>query len=65
MTATLDGVHVQAAETAHQREILTPDALAFIAGLQRQFNPTRERLLAARAIWRTGGSRSPARLTGR
>jgi malate synthase len=49
MTATLDGVHVQAAETAHQREILTPDALAFIAGLQRQFNPTRERLLAARA----------------
>jgi malate synthase len=29
-------------------EILTPDALAFVAGLQRRFGPERERLLAAR-----------------
>eukprot|EP01036_Dinobryon_divergens_P010262 gene10262-13743_t len=30
-------------------EILTPDALAFVAGLQRSFNATRKRLLALRA----------------
>jgi malate synthase len=29
-------------------EILTPDALAFVAALQRRFGPERERLLAAR-----------------
>ncbi len=29
-------------------EILTPEALAFVATLQRRFNPERERLLAAR-----------------
>jgi malate synthase len=30
-------------------EILTPEALAFVAELQRRFNPERERLLAARS----------------
>jgi malate synthase len=29
--------------------VLTPEALAFVAGLQREFNPTRLELLAARA----------------
>ena len=48
MTATTD-TQVNATTTPHQAEVLTPDALAFIAGLQREFNPTRERLLAERA----------------
>jgi malate synthase len=30
-------------------EVLTPDALAFVADLHRRFNPTRRQLLAARA----------------
>ncbi|MGI9254226.1 MAG: malate synthase A, partial [Thermomicrobiales bacterium] len=29
-------------------QILTPEALAFVAGLQRKFNPIRQRLLAGR-----------------
>jgi malate synthase len=34
---------------AHAGEVLTPDALAFVAGLQRAFNPRRLELLAARS----------------
>ena len=34
--------------TEHGARVLTPDALAFLAHLQREFNPERERLLQAR-----------------
>jgi len=34
--------------TNHVKEILTEDALAFVTGLQRKFNPTRMELLKAR-----------------
>src|SRR5438105_1952468 len=34
--------------TAHSARVLTPDALEFVRRLHRQFNPTRERLLARR-----------------
>src|ERR1700759_4617725 len=47
--ATLDGIVVKGPSAARYDEILTPAALAFVAGLQRRFNPTRQRLLAARA----------------
>jgi malate synthase len=43
------GVEIpQAALTPHARVILTPAATAFLAQLQRRFNPERQRLLAAR-----------------
>ena len=43
------GLAVSGAMAARYDEILTPDALAFIAGLQRRFNARRKELLAARA----------------
>ena len=43
------GLAVSGAMAARYDEILTPDALAFIAGLQRQFDARRKELLAARA----------------
>jgi malate synthase len=46
--AELDGIEVRGAVEGRAREILTPEALAFVARLQREFGPTRERLLAAR-----------------
>ncbi|MCA1588695.1 MAG: malate synthase A [Chloroflexi bacterium] len=36
-------------ESVHSGEVLTPDALAFVADLHRAFNPRRLELLAARA----------------
>lgn len=50
---------VQAAAGPGQEQILTPDALAFVADLQRTFGPRRDSLLAARRarraeIGRTG-----------
>ncbi|MGH2604439.1 MAG: malate synthase, partial [Dehalococcoidia bacterium] len=48
MTAAVQGIEVRGPETARQGEILTAEALAFLAAMQRTFNPVRERLLAAR-----------------
>ena len=42
------GVHVHATPTARQAEILTDDALAFVADLNRRFNGRRLELLARR-----------------
>jgi malate synthase len=43
------GVIIAGKITPEVEEVLTPQALAFIADLQRRFNPTRHQLLAARA----------------
>jgi malate synthase len=43
------GVELRAPVEGRGADILTEDALEFVAGLQRRFNPERERLLAARA----------------
>ncbi len=45
----LEGIEIRAPVRPAAAEILGPDALAFVAGLHREFNPRRERLLAARA----------------
>src|SRR5207302_9839555 len=47
--AAAAGVEVRASATGGAAEILTPEALAFVATLQREFNPTREALLQRRA----------------
>ena len=44
---TIEGVEVRG-EAPGQDEILTDEALAFVAGLQRRFGPNREALLARR-----------------
>jgi malate synthase len=50
MTATgIEGVEVRGPAVARADEVLTPGALGFVAWLQREFNPTRLRLLARRA----------------
>jgi malate synthase len=46
--ATVAGVDVRGPVHDRFDEILTPQALEFVAGLHREFNPTRERLLARR-----------------
>jgi malate synthase len=48
------GVEVIAPRTASDERVLTPEALAFVADLQRRFGPERARLLAARRDRRTG-----------
>ncbi|PZN06459.1 MAG: malate synthase A, partial [Bacillota bacterium] len=45
----MDGIEVRGPVKERYDEILTPEALAFIARLQREFNPTREALLRRRA----------------
>ena len=47
-TETSSGVEVRGPVEGRAAEILTPEALAFIAGLQRRFGAERERLLARR-----------------
>ena len=47
MTELPSGVQLTA-DAPHADEVLTADALAFIADLRRRFNPTRQRLLSAR-----------------
>jgi malate synthase len=47
--STGTGVEVRGSVAGRFAEILTPDALKFVARLQREFNPTREALLAKRA----------------
>jgi malate synthase len=44
----VNGVEVRGAVEGRQEEILTAEALAFLAELQRRFNPRREELLRAR-----------------
>ena len=48
MSEFADGVEFKAPVTERFREILTPEAVAFVAGLQREFNGRRKALLAAR-----------------
>ena len=47
-TETSSGVEVLGPVEGRAAEILTPEALGFVAELHRRFNPERERLLAAR-----------------
>ena len=47
--ATQAGLELRATEDRAFDEILTPDALEFVAALQREFNPRRTELLGARA----------------
>ncbi|MCA1570542.1 MAG: malate synthase A [Chloroflexi bacterium] len=49
MTTTSRGVECTG-PAEHADEVLTPEALSFVAELQRHFNPERERLLADRAL---------------
>jgi len=44
----IDGVEITAAIADKGAEVLTPEAVAFVAGLQRAFNVRRRELLAAR-----------------
>ena len=44
-----DGIEIRGEMTPEFAEILTPEALAFIAGLQRAFNGRRLALLQRRA----------------
>jgi malate synthase len=44
-----EGVEFRAPVTSRYAEILTPDAVSFVVGLQRAFNERRKELLAARA----------------
>src|ERR687893_802375 len=46
--AALDGVEIIGAQSAATERVLTPEALAFVVGLHREFNPTREALLKRR-----------------
>ncbi|AEB11963.1 malate synthase A [Marinithermus hydrothermalis] len=46
---TTSGIEVRGAPLPEAREVLTPEALAFVAALQREFGEAREALLAARA----------------
>jgi malate synthase len=50
MVSTVSGVEVRGPSGERFDEILTPEALAFVADLQRQFGKRREELLAARAV---------------
>ncbi|MGH8837185.1 MAG: malate synthase A, partial [Actinomycetes bacterium] len=45
----VDGIQLTGAVVDRGTEILTPDALEFVAQLQRRFGPTRDELLAQRA----------------
>ncbi len=47
-TETSSGIEVLGPVEGRVSEILTPEALAFVAALHRRFNPDRERLLSAR-----------------
>ena len=54
------GLELKAPMPPGGEEILTPEALNFVASLVREFNPTRERLLAARVERQTGDRSRPA-----
>jgi malate synthase len=61
-TGTSSPAEVHAPVAGRDAEILTPEALAFVAALQREFGAERSRLLAARegAPGRTDGGTLPA-----
>src|SRR5580658_1319556 len=44
------GVEISASVSERYAEILTPEAVAFVVGLQRTFNKRRKELLAARVV---------------
>src|ERR1700732_2975641 len=44
------GVEFRAPVTERYAEVLTPEAVAFVVGLQRSFNARRKELLAARVV---------------
>jgi malate synthase len=46
--ATTEQIHVKGAVEGRAKGVLTPDALAFVAKLQREFQPRREELLRLR-----------------
>jgi malate synthase len=48
-SASVAGVEVRAAAGPHYQDVLTPEALAFVADLHRRFEPRRKQLLGARA----------------
>jgi malate synthase len=48
ITGTSSAAEIRAPVEGRAAEILTPEALAFVAALQREFGPERARLLAAR-----------------
>ncbi|EKP95718.1 malate synthase A [Thermaerobacter subterraneus] len=47
--ASLDGIEVRGPVRERYDQVLTPEALAFVARLQREFNPVRKDLLRRRA----------------
>src|SRR5215212_7053882 len=49
MVTTATGISIAASRSERAAEILSPDALAFVALLQREFEPRRRDLLAARS----------------
>src|ERR1035441_10801638 len=49
-TSLPNGVQLNAPISPKYAEILTPEAIAFIVGLQRKHNARRKELLAARAV---------------
>ena len=49
MTTMPAGVETTNRDADHLGEVLTPEALGFVAQLQRSFNPEREKLLTDRA----------------
>ena len=49
MTDTPAGVQLTRADVAHGEEVLTPEALDFVAQLHRSFNADRTKLLQDRA----------------
>ena len=46
---SIGSVEVKSRVSEAEARVLTPEALAFVADLQREFNPRRVELLAARA----------------
>src|SRR3954451_5955368 len=48
MAATVEGVELRGPEVDGAEEVLTPEALEFVAALHREFNPVREELLGSR-----------------
>jgi malate synthase len=48
VSTTMSGIEVRGPRLERFDEILTPEALGFVAGLHREFNATREQLLQAR-----------------
>jgi malate synthase len=46
--AAVEGVEIRGAMNPERDSVLTPEAIRFVAGLHREFNPRREELLARR-----------------